>query len=282
MGRVYQAHGYSMRNQHLIPGANPPSKKVTRRLKQEFDPSHHVPSEVHRNISYGASTKPKMRARLDRKIDPTISEKLKHPVVFHHDKKLHPNVMGAAVPAHSTTGGRGHVVLGSTFKGSGKRKGNEAISREDVKSSRATINHELIHAGAKKTPWQPGMKRMGVRAMGEEARADAASGANLYTKTGVISPRKTIKQAKGEIRAAKSSGQYPKETIRQAKQTVAPHVRYHEVKRAVAATRQPSTKAAPAPAAAPVAAPTAAPVPVKSPARGNVFTRLLRGARGIR
>jgi hypothetical protein len=166
-------------------------------MKREFDPTGHTPSAVHPKIAYGPSTKKKLRARMDRKIDPSIAGKLKHPVVIHRDKKLHPQVLAAAVPAHQTTGGRGHVVLGPTFKPSGKRKPNQ-FTNPALLNTRGTVNHELAHAQLKRPPRTTTSM---LTNMGEEARADAVSGANLYRKNGAVNSKKEIKAIKREYGA---------------------------------------------------------------------------------
>lgn len=203
VGQVYRAHAYAARHDKPLTGEHP-GVKATAKIKTEFDQRWHTQSPVHPNIHYGPSTTPKMRARLDRKIDPKIAGGLKHPVVIHHDPKLNPNLHAGAVPAHVTTGGKGHVVLGSVFKPSGKTRGQEVLGTKiPGPSAKGVVNHEIAHAQLRRPPRQIDMKvdphTRAATNFGEEARADAVSGAKLYRKNGMITGRKTLKVVQREF-----------------------------------------------------------------------------------
>jgi hypothetical protein len=79
LGETYQAHGYSTRGKGFD---EPVSAHTEQKMRREFDPAGHVQSEKHPKIQYGPSTTPKLRRRMDRKINPDIAGKLKHPVVI--------------------------------------------------------------------------------------------------------------------------------------------------------------------------------------------------------
>lgn len=179
LAHTYQTHAYAYRP---AKDGQVYSGSMTRRMKHEFDPAHHTPSAVHPKIAYGPSTTPEMRARLDRVISPRIAGKLPHVVAIHHDESLHPNIHAAALGAHQTTGGRGHVVLGSQFDESGKKKSSGDFGARP--QSRNVLNHELVHAGNKRPPLQPGASKS--KAIGEEARADTVSRSGLYLKNGMV------------------------------------------------------------------------------------------------
>lgn len=197
---VYDNHGYPMRD-----GTN---AERSAKMKQEFDPKGHTPSATHKQIHYGTSVTPQMRSVLDRVIDPKIAGKLKHPVVYHHDPTLTSHAMAAAIPAHQSTGGKGHVVLGSPFTA-----GYKPPRGKDPKIRRGVVNHELVHANVNKPPEQGKIRALSN--IGEESRADHVSGANHYVKAGSVPGRRTTKVISGIL------GKYPEATA-QAR-------RYHEV-----------------------------------------------------
>lgn len=175
---TFKQYGYTRRHADDIENSAGSGKQ----LKQDFDVTRHRPSTVHPNISYGHSITAKMEAGLDKTIDPKISAGLKHRVVLHHDTSLHPNIMAAAIPAHPLTGGRGHVVLGAPFTPGWKAPRGAGTPR------RAIVNHELAHASLKHQPIQSSVPAKNI---GEEARADAQSGANAYTRNHVVAGRRT-------------------------------------------------------------------------------------------
>lgn len=213
---------------------------VAQRMKSEFDRSGHTPSEMHSKIAYGSSVSPQARANIDRQIDPKQAGGLRHTVVIHHDSALK-NAHAAAVPAHVTTGGRGHIVLGETFTAGGRwtEAGTSGLN------SRSVISHEMAHA-AKKQP--PHLARTPSQNMGEEARADAVSGTHAYTKTGAVPEKASLTASSDTIRDAhrqvrrlrrtispaerKGSGALFRSTSSQLKAnkaTLKPFLRYHQV-----------------------------------------------------
>jgi hypothetical protein len=232
---AYKHHGYSMRQPDIMQDGVDRAASA-KRMKREFDPSHHKPSAVHPNIAYGESVKRKARARLDRKLDSKLTGALKHPVVFHRDKDLSPMAHAAAVPAHKATGGRGHVVLGHSFKRSGKWM-NEG---QGAATGRNVINHELAHASVKRPPIAVAdPKKFARQALGEEGRADAVSRGHVYTKTGAMPDKKLIRSQQKEFKRAKktpaTSGldAYEPQQIKMVDRQLAAQGHYHKVKRLI-------------------------------------------------
>lgn len=136
-----------------------------------------TPSQTHKMIEYGHTVPHKMRAELDRDINPALAGKLKHKVAIHHVPE-HYGSIASAVGAHVTTGGKGHVLLGGDFQ-HGQEHLGVGVTRSQV------LNHELVHASLKeKNPTLLGRKDWRKAAAGEEARADMKSGADLYHRHG--------------------------------------------------------------------------------------------------
>jgi Rieske Fe-S protein len=106
-------------------------------------------------------------------------------VVYHHDANLNPGVHAAAVQASQVSGKKGHVVLGQPFTA-----GYKPPKGQDPKYRRGVVNHELAHASVKQPPRQNGTV---LRNIGEEARADAVSGADAYLKNKAVLGSKTSK-----------------------------------------------------------------------------------------
>lgn len=211
---TYKHHAYASRDGEA---AHPGSTSAA--MKSEFNPAGHTPSAVHRNIAYGPSMSPQLRAGVDKSVDPEIVKKLRHPVVFHHVPELDSNSLAAAVPAHPLTGGRGHVALGRHFAPGSKLPIGVGATRPDI------INHELAHAAVRQAPGAPGSYS---RTMGEEARADAVSRTNTYVKNGVVPSQRSVKF---------SSRLYPKSAKRPGT-TVGVNMRYHEVSDLVGAAKK--------------------------------------------
>lgn len=175
---TYRDFGYASRDGGI---AHP--ERVHQEMKAEFDKSTHTPSAVHPNIHYGPSMSPQLRNGVDKVLDPSLVKKLKHPVVFHHVPNLSDHGLAAAVPAHTVTGGRGHVALGRHFTLGAKMPIGTA-------GHAAVVNHELAHAAVRQRP-ELGVSR--ARSLGEEARADAVSRTQVYVRNGVVPSAKTLK-----------------------------------------------------------------------------------------
>lgn len=221
LGSVFQAHGYARRVHD-----DPMDSNSGAKLKREFDPSHHTPSPVHAKIHYGESVPPKMRQTLDTVIDPKLAGRLKHPVVFHHDRELTSGAHAAAVSAHQTTGGRGHVVLGRNFTGDYKPpRGQSPTMRRDA------VNHEIGHAMIR---GKPEHNTSPTRNLGEEARADTVSGTKLYVKNGLV-PKRKVTGAVGWVADRAASRSAGGEAVQAG---LEPARRYHAVTRMIEAAKK--------------------------------------------
>lgn len=184
MGELYSRHGFGL------------SERGPHALIHDAT----TPSAVHPNIHYGASIPAKHHAELDRKIDPEVAGKLRHPVVIHHDP-LPDSVHAAAIGAHVTTGGRGHVVLNAHEMSAGGKLNKDQASHYLGVRGHHVLNHEIAHASLKHSnpiKWMHHDElEMARRSMGEEARADARGvrGKGVYQRTGNAGTPKLARQA---------------------------------------------------------------------------------------
>ena len=165
--------------------------KVSGRL-HDMIKSPTTPSAVHRNVHYAASVPEGARSFWDKTIDPKVASKLRRPTVIHHSENMGTGFGGAALPAHVTTGRKAHVVI-SVVNG-------KPHSMSMPGGAKGTINHELAHTiQGKKTNPAMWATKGALANSGNEAKADALSGANVYTKGGVVPNEEGAASVDGRI-----------------------------------------------------------------------------------
>ena len=151
-----------------------------------------------------------------------MASKLRRPTVIHHSENMGTGFGGAALPAHVTTGRKAHVVI-SVVNG-------KPHSMSMPGGAKGTINHELAHTiqGKKTNPAMWAAKRVVGQLRQRRPGADALSGANVYTKGGVVPTKKVLRLLTGGSKIAARLGQ-DKDAAEKTRLALAPHSAYHQV-----------------------------------------------------